>query len=101
MRKVDYVSVPVVTSKQGYFKEFYSKMIVIPQGFCFEDIVIKPVIDDNVVRFGYGGAFIPGRRDPKELLTFLTSLDESILFEFYIFTHQPQWVEPFTHDSRN
>lgn len=101
MRKTDYITVPTESSYKGYFPEFHSKLQVIPQGFHFEDIEVKSEIKDGIIRFGYGGAFIPGRRDPRELLNFLTALDKSLLFEFHIFTTSANLVESYvSKDSR-
>jgi hypothetical protein len=101
MRKVDCVTVPTQTSYKGYFKEFHSKIKVIPQGFRWEDIVKQEVINDGVIRFGYGGSFALHRRDPKELLEFLTKIDESVQFEFHIFTTNTNFVNTYTtKDSR-
>jgi hypothetical protein len=100
-RKADYLIVPTVASIEAYYPEFQPKIKVIPQGFRFEDIQLyEGPKTGNKVIFGYGGMFIPGRRDPTELLHFLNSLDESIAFEFHVYTITPQLVEPFVKDSK-
>jgi hypothetical protein len=100
MRKTDYVTVPSANSFQGYFPEFHTKLRVIPQGFRFDDVDKKETINDGIVRFGYGGVFIPGKRDPRAFIAFLTSLPESLKFEFHIFTSSPQFVLPFVGDDK-
>lgn len=100
MRKTDYVSVPTKNSYTGYFPEFHSKIIVIPQGFRFEDTVKRDEIQDDVIRFGYGGVFIPGKRDPTEMLEYLVSLPEEVKFEFHIFSPSSSAVLPFTHKDK-
>jgi hypothetical protein len=95
MRKTDYVTVPTVNSIHGYFPEFYSKLHVIPQGFRFDDIEKRETIEDGVIRFGYGGVFIPGKRDPREFVAFLTSLPQDVNFEFHVFTSSPQFIVPY------
>ena len=100
MRKADYITVPTVNSFKGYFPEFHSKLRVIPQGFRFEDIEKRETKNDGILRFGYGGVFIPGRRDPREFIAFLTSLPKSLKFEFHIFTSTPQFVLPFLGDDK-
>jgi glycosyltransferase involved in cell wall biosynthesis len=99
--KADYIAVPTAASIDGYYKEFHDKIKIIPQGFRFEDIkrYEGPKTTDKII-FGYGGMFIPGRRDPSELLTFLNNLDESYHFEFHIYTNSPQLVEPFIEASK-
>lgn len=100
MRKTDYITVPSINSINGYFQEFHSKIRVIPQGFRFEDVEKRETINDGIIRFGYGGAFIPGRRDPTEFLAYLTSLPREVRFEFHIFTTTPQFVEPYIHSNK-
>lgn len=95
MQKVDYVTVPTKKSIFGYFSEFHGKIRVIPQGFRFEDIETRRTMEDGVIRFGYGGIFIPGKRDPKEFIIFLNSLSDNIKYEFHIFTSTPQFVLPY------
>jgi hypothetical protein len=95
MRKADYITVPTQNSFKAYFPEFYSKLKVIPQGFRFQDIEKKETINDGIVRFGYGGVFMPGIRDPREFIEFLISLPQKILFEFHVFTNSPQFVKPY------
>jgi hypothetical protein len=99
-RKADWITVPTAASIEGYYPEFRNKIRVIPQGFRFEDIrrYEGPKQADKII-FGYGGMFIPGRRDPSELLTFLNSLDQNIKFEFHIYTATPALVEPFVAAS--
>ncbi len=101
-RKANYLTVPTAASIQGYYPEFHSKIKVISQGFRFEDIKLyEGPRDTSKVIFGYGGMFIPGRRDPSEFLNFLNSLDDSYDFEFHIYTNTPQFVAPFVAASNN
>jgi len=99
-RIADYITVPTKASIGGYYPEFRDKIRVIPQGFRFEDVkkYEGPKTNDKIV-FGYGGMFIPGRRDPSELLSFLNSVDPNIKFEFHIYTMTPALVEPFVAAS--
>ena len=99
-RKADFLTVPTNDSIKGYYPEFHSKIKVIPQGFRFEDVKLyEGQLSNNKVIFGYAGMFIPGRRDPSEFLQFLNSLDDSISFEFHIYTLTPKFVEPFVLES--
>lgn len=93
-RKADYLTVPTPTSYRGYYPEFHSKIKVIPQGFRFEDVATATrKSDDGKVRFGYGGSFIPGRRDPRELLELLATLPNN--YEFHIYTDNKGLVESY------
>jgi hypothetical protein len=100
MRKVNFITVPTRDSYRGYFSEFHNKIRVIPQGFKFDDIKKRKVIQDDKVRFGYGGSFILGKRDPSELLSFLSGLDNSINFEFHIFTTFTNMVDKFAQNDK-
>lgn len=99
-RKADFITVPTQAAIGGYYPEFRSKIRVIPQGFRFEDVVPhqEPLPQDKIV-FGYGGMFIPGRRDPSEFLSYLNTLDPSIRFEFHVYTTTPHLVAPFVDAS--
>lgn len=100
-KKADFITIPTEASIKGYYNEFHSKIRVIPQGFRFEDVkLFSGLYDDDKIIFGYGGMFIPGRRDPSELLSFLNSIDEKINFEFHIYTMTPSLVEPFVKASK-
>lgn len=100
-RKVDFLTVPTQNSINGYYKEFHHKIKVIPQGFRFEDATLfKGDLKRDKIIFGYAGMFIPGRRDPSEFLQYITSLDQSISFEFHIYTTTPQFVEQYIAESK-
>lgn len=88
MRKADYITVPVETAIRAYYPEFHEKIKVIPQGFRFEDYrqETEEAKSEHPV-FAYGGMFIPGRRDPTELIRFLASTNR--VFEFHIYTTTP------------
>jgi hypothetical protein len=98
-RRADYLSVPTDGAIQAYYPEFHDKIKVIPQGFRFEDIQVLPHHgDSNKIIFGYGGMFIPGRRDPSEFLNFLLE-NQSVNYEFHIYTITPQFVLEFAKKS--
>lgn len=95
-RKADYLTVPTSNSYKGYYPEFHPKIKVIPQGFRFEEVATVPHHGQpGKILFGYGGAFIPGMRDPRELLDFLTGLPLDFQYEFHIYTTQWHLVEPY------
>ena len=101
-RKASYITVPTLAAIKGYYEEFHPRIKVIPQGFRFEDVKLYTgEKQTEKVIFGYGGMFIPGRRDPSEFINFLNTLDSSINFEFHIYTSTPQFVQPFIDPSRS
>jgi hypothetical protein len=92
MRRADYVAVPTKGAVSAYFKEFHSKIKVISQGFRFEDYKYDTKEEnDSTIRFAYAGGLIQGRRDPKELLDYLISVEGN--FEFHLYTNTPELVE--------
>jgi hypothetical protein len=95
MQKTNYITVPTSTSYFGYFSMFHAKIKVIPQGFKFEDVKLKNRIEDGVIRFAYAGGFAVGRRDPTEILNFLTNLNQTFKFEFHIYTRHIKFVEEY------
>ena len=102
-KKVDYLSVPTPTSYKGYYKAFHGKIKVIPQGFKFEDYKFhqQERKTEAVIKFGYGGLFIPGRRDPKEFLNYLIALEEKYDFEFHIYTRSATYIEEYAKKSKS
>lgn len=100
-RKADFLTVPTQNSINGYYSEFHHKIKVIPQGFQFDDVrLFKETISTTTIVFGYAGSFIPGRRDPSEFLNFLNNLDDTLKFEFHIYSTTPHVVTPFLAESR-
>lgn len=97
-RKADYITVPTTGSINAYYPEFHDKIRVIPQGFRFEDVkVYEGDLKRDIPEFGYAGNFIPGRRDPKELLSFLNSLPDN--FRFHIYTNRTDLAKPYADKS--
>lgn len=92
-RKADYISVPTSNSINAYYPEFHSKIKVIPQGFKFDDLKVKDFVNSPVPTFAYGGLFIKGRRDPSELLQYLSELNRD--FRFHIYTRNASLVQPY------
>lgn len=93
-RKADFISVPISGAMDGYYKEFHDKIMVIPQGFDFDlGEVANDIWLNDVPTFAYAGGFIPGIRDPQQLMNYLTTLD--IPFKFYVFTNNPGLFEEY------
>jgi glycosyltransferase involved in cell wall biosynthesis len=101
MRRADFISIPVETAKAAYYTEFHKKIKVIPQGFKITPMVAPGVKYDKATpRFAYAGSFIPGIRDPRQFLDFLTSLKNTD-YTFYIFTNKPDLVKGYTSQSNS
>ena len=99
-RIADYLAVPTIGSIAAYYPEFHSKIKVIPQGFQFEGTpVYEGEIANEVPCFAYGGGFIPGIRDPRELLEYLCQYKYP--FKFIIYTSNMAMVQPFIAASGN
>ena len=93
-KKADYISVPFIGAKNGYYKEFRHKIKIIPQGFKFEDIEInsKEYKLNEIPTFAFAGGLIPGARDPKEFIKYLLSL--KIPFKFILYTRSHNMISP-------
>lgn len=99
-KKADYITVPTEGSIEAYYPEFRKKIKIIPQGFNFADTKIyNGVISNPVPTFGYAGGFIPGIRDPRELLDFLCKY--ALPFKFIIYTTSKDIVLPYVAASGN
>ena len=91
-RKTDNISIPIESAKSAYYKEFHEKIKIIPQGFDFEIIEDKPVVNE-IPSFAYAGSFIAGVRDPGQFMQYLVSLN--ISFRFFVFTNQSELLDEF------
>ena len=99
-KKADYITVPTEGSIGAYYPEFHKKIKIIPQGFNFADTKIYDgIINNTLPTFGYAGAFIPGIRDPRELLDFLCKYAHP--FKFIIYTTSTDMVLPYVAASGN
>jgi len=93
-RKADFITIPFEGARSAYYPEFHDKIRIIPQGYQLDNLNIpeyKKVFDYPV--FAYAGGFIPGRRDPGQLLDFLSACNRR--FKFVIYTSQNNILLPF------
>lgn len=91
-RNADFITIPTADAKDGYYPEFRDKLVVIPQGFNFEDVRISDKENTSgIIEFGYAGSLIKARRDPSELLKYLKK--SGIDFRFYIYSKNQSFAE--------
>ncbi len=92
-KQANYIAIPVESARPAYYKEFQSKIRIIPQGFSFD--LDKTIVEPNNVipQFAYAGGFLKGIRDPSQLLEFLTTIESP--FRFYVFTNQDELLNPY------
>lgn len=84
-KNVDIITVPIEGAIKGYFKEFHSKIGVIPQGFDLNGIkTFQKVSKNKVTTFAYAGYLMKKIRDPKPLLSYLIS--KKYKFKFIIYS---------------
>jgi len=90
----DFISIPVESAKGAYYREFYPKLRIIPQGFSFETIrIYTGSVVNPVPTFAYAGAFYNKTRNPQRLLDYLTMIPDD--FKFIIYTHSVDVVESY------
>lgn len=94
-KKTDFISVPISKAVNAYYSEFRNKIVVIPQGFNFDESrkFLKDYHKNEVPTFAYTGNFIPGKRDIRPILQFLISTERD--FKFYIYTRSVDMVAPY------
>lgn len=90
MNKADFVTIPVESARSAYFTEFHNKIHIIPQGFKIENNKNTEYKPNPIPTFAYAGVFIPGLRDPKDFLEYLTNIEDN--FRFYVYTKNPKLV---------
>lgn len=96
-READYISIPIQGAKLGYYPEFHDKIRIIPQGFDFdldENKKKQPV--NEIPTFAYAGGFLPGARDPKQLMNYLKKLN--FPFRFIVYTNKPDVLNNYKNE---
>lgn len=83
MRKADIVTVPIEEAKNAYFKEFHTKIKVIPQGLSFPEIKRKTDHKNEVPTFAYFGAISPYIHAYKPFFSLLNQIKQPFLFIIY------------------
>jgi len=67
--KADFITIPFEGARKAYYKEFWPKIHVIPQGFSLEGKPLPPYEKKGKPpAFAYSGTFIQGKRDPRLFL---------------------------------
>lgn len=94
-RKADYISVPTEGSKNGYYPEFHNKIVVIPQGFDFNEFQIdRAEVVNAVPTFAYaGGLGATGIRNPRPFVQHL--LNSGIDFRFHVYSGNSSMLRDF------
>lgn len=93
-RRTDYISIPFEGAKNAYYSEFHKKIRIIPQGFRLENLDLPEYNGGNSPPvFAYAGYFIPGKRDPRPFLEYLSQNTNK--FQFIVFTGISDLVRPY------
>lgn len=93
-RKTDHITIPIEGARSAYYKEFHHKISVIPQGFRLDRVDLPPYKKaHSYPSFAYAGGFIPGKRDPRQLMDFLSVCDEE--FRFVVYTSMADLLLPY------
>ena len=90
----DFISVPEEEAKNGYFKEYLSKIQVIPQGFQFDwPLQDREEPANNIPTFGYAGTFYEDIRNPQKFMELLCEIEQP--FKFIVYSNHTKLIEPF------
>lgn len=97
-KKADYITIPINSAIEAYYKEFHEKIRVIPQGFDLTQ-PITPIQksesgDTKTTTFIYAGTLYTNVRDPKSLLEYL-STRKDIDFRFIVYTSSKNFLKGF------
>lgn len=99
-KKCEFISVPFEGAKNGYYKEFRKKILVIPQGFNFNPIGnmnLKPI--NKIPTFIYSGNFFTGFREPHLFFKYLSKQD--IDYRFIIYTQNKLIIKNYNEIFKN
>ena len=92
--RADYLTVPNSQSHKGYYKVFWNKIKVIPQGFNFSEVVLsKEKHEYRCPAFGYAGGVIPNYREPFDFLEHLCTIDKD--FRFIVYSANYKYFESY------
>lgn len=91
----NYITVPMKGAIDGYYPEFRSKIMIIPQGFCFDDIKLDSYKPHQITTFAYSGSFIKSRRDIRPIINKL--IDLKLSFRMYIYTNNFSFFDEYKH----
>jgi hypothetical protein len=91
----DHISVPIDSAKAAYYPEYRHKIVVIPQGFKFEETLalLQPYEPHLVPTFAFAGNISPRIRDPRPLLDYL--LKKGTPFQFRAHTNTPHLFDQY------
>lgn len=92
-RKCDYISIPFEALEDKFYPEFNEKIVIIPQGFRTDNIVLADYHVNKLPTFGFAGSVIPGIRDFDLFFVFLKNID--IDFKFIVYTRQPDYFKVY------
>lgn len=98
-RKADYLTVPIIEAKQGYYKEFHDKIKIIPQGFKFDLPKKEQEPKNKRLTFIYAGVFYAGKRDPRPFLEYLEK--QNLDFQFIVYTKNKTLLEPYLQNLKD
>ena len=76
----DYITVPTEQSYKGYYKEYWDKIRVIPQGFDFSKTPVAEYKKNPIPTFVFVGTVYPGVRDPHSFMDYLLKYDKPYRF---------------------
>lgn len=76
----DYITVPTKESYRGYYKQYWNKIRVIPQGFDFSKTPIAKYQKNIVPTFLFMGSIYPGVRDPHSFMDYLLKFNKPYKF---------------------
>lgn len=93
-KKTDYISIPIQEAIDGYYPEFHNKIIVIPQGFNFNQTNVNIKFEKNPIStFIYAGSLYPNLRDPRPFLDYL--IKEKQDFKFVVYTKDKYLLQDY------
>jgi hypothetical protein len=97
-RKVDFITIPFDDMASGFYPEFHSKIVTIPQGFRFE---IEPgdnyFIKNSIPTFIFAGSIYLRSRDPRPFMDYLCSLSDD--FKFILYTKTGELLKDYFSKS--
>ena len=95
----DYITVPVASAKNAYYKAVQPKIRVVPQGFQFDDIKLADYHANTIPTFAFSGMVYAGQRDPSAFLNYLKKIN--IDFKFIVYTKKKNFFNAYQKQLGN
>lgn len=93
-KKADFISIPIEEARSAYYTEFHNKIVVIPQGFSFENIKLAiPPQKNSIPTFALAGSLSMYIDSAPNFFRYLVDFKGN--FKFVLYVQELAWAKPY------